>query len=73
MKRSLELLEKILNKIKSTPDEIIEKAMDRLAEKLKIETFEYYIKNEEISSCEYNKYEIESENEKWMENLQLVA
>lgn len=63
MKNNVELLKMLLEKIKNTPDSIIEKAIDDLSEELII----YNI------SIEYINNDIESENKEWNENLQLAA
>ena len=41
MKNKIELLEKLVKKITETPDDIIERAIDRLGEKLIMEQFSY--------------------------------
>lgn len=41
MKNKIELLEKLVKKIAETPDDIIERAIDRLGEKLIMEQFSY--------------------------------
>lgn len=70
MKNNPKLLEKLLEKIKNTPDKIIEQAIDRLSEKLFLQ---------ETIQMEYNlsvkeNYNMESENEEWKEeNLTLAA
>ena len=63
MRNNVELLKKLLEKIKNTPDNIIEKAIDDLSEELIIYN----------TSIEYINNDIESENREWKENLQLAA
>lgn len=68
MRNNPELLKELLNKIKNTPECIIEKAIDILAEKILIEDTMYnpilYINND---------FEIESESKQWMEELVQAA
>lgn len=73
MKNNIELLEKLVKKIKETPDNIIEEAIDSLSEKLIIEdilcdlSIEYIEENSE-------KFNIEREGKEWKEeSLQLAA
>lgn len=66
MKNNPELLKKLLEKIKSTPDDIIESAIESLSEKMKLEDFEY---NANI----LKNFSLESENNKWKENLSTAA
>ena len=73
MKNNIELLEKLVKKIKETPDSIIEEAIDSLSEKLIIEdilcdlSIEYIEENSE-------KFNIEREGKEWKEeSLQLAA
>lgn len=63
MKNNVELLKRLLEKIKNTPDNIIEKAIDNLSEELIIYN----------TSIKYINNDIESENREWKENLQLAA
>ena len=63
MRNNVELLKKLLEKIKNTPDNIIEKAIDDLSEELIIYN----------TSIEYINNDIESENRECKENLQLAA
>ena len=72
MKNNIELLEKLVKKIKETPDNIIEEAIDSLSEKLIIEdilcdlSIEYIEENSE-------KFNIEREGKEWKEeSLQLA-
>lgn len=69
MKNNVELLEKLLEKIKNTPDEIIESAINALEIQIFIESYiydnQYFLEIEELG--------IESENEEWKENLALAA
>ena len=73
MKNNIELLEKLVKKIKETPDNIIEEAIDSLSEKLIIEdilcdlSIEYIEENSE-------KFNIEREGKEWKEeSLQIAA
>lgn len=63
MKNNVELLKKLLEKIKNTPNNIIEKAIDNLSKELII----YKISDKYINN------NIESENNEWKENLQTAA
>ena len=60
------MLKKLLEKIKNTPDDIIESAIESLSEKMKLEDFEY---NANI----LKNFCLESENNKWKENLSTAA
>ncbi len=66
MKNNPELLKKLLEKIKNTPDDIIESAIESLSEKMKLEDFVY-------SANIANNFSLESENNKWKENLSTAA
>ena len=66
MKNNPELLKKLLEKIKNTPDDIIESALESLSEKMKLEDFVY-------SASISNNFSFESENNKWKENLSTAA
>ena len=66
MKNNPELLKKLLEKIKHTPDDIIESAIESLSEKMKLEDFVY-------SANIANNFSLESENNKWKENLSTAA
>ena len=72
MKNNIELLKKLIERIKETPESIIEEAIDSLSEKIVIEDILCnlsidYVKEE----CE--NFNIESENKEWKESLQLAA
>lgn len=66
MKNNPELLQKLLEKIKSTPDNIIESAIDDLSEKIQLESCTY-------DANIFNKFNLESENNTWKENLSTAA
>lgn len=71
MKNNIELLKKLVKKIKETPDNIIEEAIDSLSEKLEIEDFLCSLSIEYVEECE--NFNIESESKEWKESLQLAA
>ena len=66
MKNNPELLKKLLEKIKNTPNDVIESAIESLCEKMKLEDFVY-------SANISNNFSLESENNKWKENLSTAA
>lgn len=66
MKNNPELLQKLLEKIKNTPDDIIENAIDDLSEKIQLENYIY-------DTNILNKFNLESENNTWKENLSAAA
>lgn len=69
MKNNIKLLKQLLEKIKNTPNNIIEKSIDKLSKKICIEEFEYNLS----MNYEENKNNVESENNQWMENLAKAA
>ena len=66
MKNNPELLKKILEKIKNTPDDIIESAIESLSEKMQLESYIY-------DANVLNNFNLESESNKWKENLSIAA
>lgn len=72
MKNNIELLKKLVKKIKETPDSIIEEAIDSLSEKLAIEDILCNLSIEYVEE-ECENFKIESESKEWKESLQLAA
>lgn len=73
MKNNIELLKKLIQKIKETPDSIMEEAIDSLSEKLEIEDFLNNLSIEYVVEEENENFNIESESKEWKESLQLAA
>lgn len=72
MRNNIKLLKKMLEKIKNTPDDIIEKAIDELSEELDLEEISYNLSTN-YAENQYNNFYIERESKKCKENLLLAA
>ncbi|MFR5508264.1 MAG: hypothetical protein ACLTKT_03500 [Clostridia bacterium] len=72
MKNNIELLKKLIEKIKETPESIIEEAIDSLSEKIVIEDILCNLSIDYVEE-ECKNFNIESENKEWKESLQLAA
>lgn len=76
MTNNPKILKKLLEKIKNTPDDIFEEAIDSLSETMMAEEYMYKLDisikyNDEYY---YNNFYLERENEEWKkESLQLTA
>ncbi len=73
MQSNLEKLKNLLEKIRQTPDDVIERAIDRLSQKIIIEKMRYTMTINYIEKSDCNEFQIESEKDKWKEKLPLVA